>query len=197
ANYNTDYGWQWYPGIDLSYQLARQWKLSTSIGAGQRIPSFTDLHLNHLPGNVGNPSLQPENAWSYEASLQYDRTSLHLQLGYFSRSISDFIDWVREDASLPYSPVNFGRNNMQGIYARLRQEFRLGSSRSLGYRISYNHLQPSLEITDQLQSKYVLESLKHQLVTGLHYRAGQVSVHLLNRWQQRELAEAYSVADVR
>src|SRR5690606_25390348 len=54
ANYNTDYGWQWYPGIDLSYQLARQWKLSTSIGAGQRIPSFTDLHLNQLPGNVGN-----------------------------------------------------------------------------------------------------------------------------------------------
>ena len=52
ANYNTDYGWQWYPGVDLAYLLTNHWKIAASVGAGQRIPSFTDLYLNQLPGNA-------------------------------------------------------------------------------------------------------------------------------------------------
>src|SRR5690606_40169554 len=45
ANYNTDFGWQWYPGIDAAWLFSDHWKVSASIGAGQRIPSFTDLYL--------------------------------------------------------------------------------------------------------------------------------------------------------
>ena len=197
ANYNTDFGWQLYPGIDLAYLLNSYWKISTSIGSGQRIPSFTDLYLNQLPGNVGNEFLQPENAWNYEANIQYNKRNLNLQAGYFYRRITDFIDWVREDASKPYSPVNFGENNTQGIYGRIQQDFHLGEQQSFGYRLSYNHLQPSLETSSGVQSKYVLESLKHQLLVGVHYQLDRLSFNMENRWLQRELAEAYNVADIR
>ena len=197
VNYNTDFGWQWYPGLDLAYFINTSWKISTSIGAAQRIPSFTDLYLNQLPGNVGNESLQPENAWSYEGSIQYQKQDLNLQVGAFSRSITDFIDWVREDASQPYSPINFGKNNMQGVYGRIRQNFHLGNQESMGYRFSYNYLQPSLETPAGVQSKYVLESLKHQLIAGVHYQINRLSFHLQNRWLQRELADAYNIADLR
>ncbi|GHA48542.1 hypothetical protein GCM10007103_31800 [Salinimicrobium marinum] len=197
ANYNTDFGWQWYPGLDLAYLINTSWKVSTSIGAGQRIPSFTDLYLNQLPGNIGNESLQPENAWSYETNVEYQKQNLTLQVGAFSRNITDFIDWVREDASQPYSPINFGKNTVKGIYGRVRQNFTLGNRESIGYRFSYNYLQPTLESSAGVTSKYVLESLKHQLIAGVHYQVDKFSLHLENRWLQRELADAYNIVDLR
>src|SRR5690554_5925026 len=145
ANYNTDYGWQLYPGIDLAYLINDYWKISTSIGSAQRIPSFTDLYLNQLPGNVGNEFLEPENTWNYEGNIRYSKGKLSFQSGYFFRNISDFIDWMREDASHPYSPVNFGNNKMQGVYGRMRQIFDLSNKQSIGYHISYNYLHPTIK----------------------------------------------------
>lgn len=197
ANYNTDFGWQLYPGLDLAYLINTSWKVSTSIGAGQRIPSFTDLYLNQLPGNVGNEFLQSENAWSYEGNIQYQKQNLTLQVGAFSRNITDFIDWVREDDSQPYSPINFGKNTIQGIYGRVRQDFHLGNRKSIGYKFSYNYLNPTMETSAEVQSKYMLESLKHQLIAGVHYQVNRLSFHVENRWLQRELADAYNIVDIR
>ncbi|HLS31858.1 MAG TPA: TonB-dependent receptor [Flavobacteriaceae bacterium] len=197
ANYNTDFGWQLYPGIDLAYLLNDYWKISTSIGSGQRIPSFTDLYLDQRPGNVGNELLQSENAWNYEGNIQYQKGNLQFKTGYFYRNIDDFIDWVRDDASEPYSPVNLGNNKMHGIYGRIQQDFELGNQQSIGYQVSYNYLSPSLETSNEIQSKYILESLKHQLISGIYYRNNNFSIHLKNRWLKRELANSYNVADIR
>ena len=197
ANYNTDFGWQVYPGIDLAYLVNEHWRVSTSIGSAQRIPSFTDLYINQLPGNLGNELLQPENAWNYEGAVQYSKNNLNLKVGYFSRRITDFIDWVREDPSLPYSPINFGENNTQGVYARIKQVFNLTANQSIGYHASYNYLDPSLKAKGGIQSKYVLESLKHQAIAGIEYRINDFSFQIENRWLKRELAEAYYIADIR
>lgn len=197
ANYNTDFGWQVYPGIDLAYLVNDHWKASTSIGSAQRIPSFTDLHINQLPGNVGNEFLQPENAWNYEGTIEYNKNNLNLKVGYFSRRITDFIDWVRDDPSQPYSPINFGKNNTRGIYGRVRQDFNLANNQSIGYHASYNYLSPTLEAASGVQSKYVLESLKHQFMAGVNYKINKLSFHLENRWLKRELASSYHIADIR
>lgn len=197
ANYNTDYGWQVYPGIDLAYLLDPHWKISASVGSGERIPSFTDLYLNQLPGNIGNQSIQAENAWNYEGNIQYNTQHLKIQAGYFYRIISDFIDWVRADASEPYSPINFGKNKIQGVYGRIQQDFSLGSKQSLSYHVTYNYLHPIIDRTTEIQSKYTLESLKHQFIAGINYSINQLSFQLENRLLKRELAEAYDVADLR
>ncbi|MDX1327220.1 MAG: TonB-dependent receptor, partial [Arenibacter sp.] len=93
--------------------------------------------------------------------------------------------------------INFGENTMHGIYGRVQQNFELGGKQFFGYQVSYNYLSPSIETSSEIQSKYVLESLKHQLVAGVHYRINEFSFHIKNRWLQRELANAYNVADVR
>ena len=197
ANYNTDFGWQIYPGIDLAYLINTYWKISTSVGSGQRIPSFSDLYLDQRPGNVGNALLQPENAWNYEGNIQYHKENLQFKTGYFYRTISDFIDWVRVDATEPYSPMNFGENTMQGVYGRLQQNFDLDDQHAIGYDVSYNFMKPSFETSTDIQSKYILESLKHQFIAGIHYRINDFSFSIKNRWLQRELGNAYDVADVR
>jgi len=197
ANYNTDYGWQLYPGMDLAYLINDHWKISGSIGSGQRIPSFTDLYLNQLPGNVGNEFLKSENTWNYEGNIQYNRESLSFQSGYFFRNITDFIDWIREDASQPYSPVNFGNNKMQGIYGRMRQSFDLDKRQSIGYHISYNYLHPTVKTSEGIQSKYALESLRHQFIAGVDYKINSLAVQIENRLLKRELGKAYHVSDIR
>ncbi|MCX7547799.1 TonB-dependent receptor [Xanthomarina sp. F1114] len=197
ANYNSDFGWQIYPGIDLAYLFNSHWKVSMNLGSGQRIPSFTDLYLDQRPGNIGNALLEPENAWNYETNMQYKKGVTQIKIGYFYRQISDFIDWVRDDSSEPYSPVNLGNNTMQGIYGRLQQRFNLKDKQSIGYQVSYNYLQPSLDTSNNLQSKYVLESLKHQFIAGIHYQTNDFSFQIKNRWLKRELANAYNITDIR
>lgn len=197
ANYNTDFGWQLYPGLDVAYLIDEYWKASANIGSGQRIPSFSDLYLDQAPGNVGNPEIQPENAWNYEGDIQYNQRNLHLKAGYFYRHISDFIDWVRTDENQPYSPVNFGENKMHGVFGRVQQDFELGTKHSFGYKISFNYLHPTLETSAENQSKYILESLKHQFITGIHYQISDFSAQIQNRWLKRELANAYNVTDIR
>lgn len=197
ANYNTDYGYQIYPGIDLAYLINDHWKVSTSVGSGQRIPSFTDLYLDQRPGNVGNASLQPENAWNYDANVQYVKENIQIKTGYFYRTITEFIDWVRTEPSEPYTPINLGKNNMHGLYVRLQQDFNLGNSQGIGYQLSYNYMQPSLTSSTDTQSKYVLESLKHQFIAGMHYRVNDFSMQIKNRWLKRELANDYNITDLR
>lgn len=197
ANYNTDFGWQFYPGADAAWLIDARWKIAAGIGSGQRIPSFTDLYLNQLPGNTGNKLLRPENAWNYEGNVQFNKGNINLQAGYFYRNITDFIDWVREDNTHPYSPVNFGKNKMQGVYGRAGRKFDWGNRQSIGYNISYNYLHPDVNTLPGAQSKYVLESLKHQFIAGIRYRLKNFSVQIENRWLKRELAGGYDVADIR
>src|SRR5699024_2647937 len=110
---------------------------------------------------------------------------------------SDFIDWVRMDENQPYSPVNFGKNKMHGVFGRIHQDFELGNQHSVGYKISYNYLYPTLETSAENQSKYVLESLKHQFIAGIHYQINDFSAQIQNRWLKRELANAYNITDIR
>lgn len=197
GNYNTNFGSQLYPGFDVAYILNAYWKISASIGSGQRIPSFSDLYLNQRPGNVGNELLQPEGAWNYEGNIQLNKGNLQFKSGYFYRNISDFIDWVRNQPSQPYSPENLGRIKMKGIYARLQQDFEVTDKQSFGFDISYNYLNPFFETITEKQSKYTLESLKHQLVAGIHYSTNDFSFQIKDRLLKRELGNSYNVADVR
>lgn len=197
VNYNTDYGWQAYPGLDLAYLIDTNWKASASIGSSQRIPSFTDLYLDQAPGNVGNPEVKPENAWQYEAAIDYTSSGVTAKIGYFYRDISDFIDWTREDPSQPYTPYNLGNNKVHGFYTRVGQEFTWNQNHKLGYRISYNHLKPKMLSADDQQSKYALESLKHQVILGLNYAYRDFSIRIENRYIKRELNAGYDVLDAR
>ena len=120
-----------------------------------------------------------------------------LQAGYFYRVISDFIDWVRPDDAEPYTPVNFGKNKIQGVYGRIQQRFPIGQQQILGYHISYNYLHPIINRTTDLQSKYALESLKHQFIATFSYSYNKFCLQIENRLLKRELAGAYDVADLR
>lgn len=197
-NYNTDYGFQWYPGVDLSYEINNDWKASASIGSSQRIPSFTDLYLNQRPGNIGNESLKPEAAWQYEFGIYYTKENKKFQATVFQRNINDFIDWIRTSTDEPYQPHNLGNQIMRGVQAIWQQKIELSRVESFGYKISYQYLSPKTKTLGEGGiSKYSLENLKHQAIVGVNYRNRQIDMQLQSRFIERELNDPYTVIDVR
>lgn len=196
-NHNSDYGFQWYPGVDLAYQFMPHWKSTISVGSSQRIPSFTDLYLDQRPGNIGNPELKPESAWQYEIGVNYANNNKNFVLSLFNRNIHDFIDWTRVDDSVPYQPFNLGEHNMLGGQVRWSQTLKPQENQNFSYRISYQYLSPKKNDNEGVISKYVLESLKHQFILTTNYQWQSVGIHLNNRYIKRELNDGYIVTDLK
>lgn len=199
-NYNSDFGWQVFPGIDLGYQLSSAWKLVAHTGTGQRIPSFTDLYLNQRPGNIGNPDLLTENAWHAEGGLKYTDDRLIAHAGYFYRNLHDFIDWVRVTAEEPWQPRNFQRNRTHGLTASGHYRvYRGADNTSLMVGLAYTWLSPSFEDSQAsgFLSKYAIESLRHQLVANVNLTAGRWSATAAARFNERITYKSYFVGDTR
>ncbi|WP_270090376.1 TonB-dependent receptor plug domain-containing protein [Sphingobacterium sp. SYP-B4668] len=197
-NYNSDYGWQLFPGIDLGYDVAPKWKLVFNAGSSQRIPSFTDLYLQQT-GNIGNPSLLSEQAYQVESGVKYIDNNLIAQVGYFYRSIHDFIDWTRPEETVPYQPFNLGKNNVNGINTSL--QYRIGDRQDINrysINIGYNYLHPSTKKADQqIDSKYAIESLRHQAIANLTFQHRDWSITTANRFQERISYRAYFLSDIK
>ena len=200
-NYNSDYGWQVFPGIDAGYELDEHWKLVAHTGMGQRIPSFTDLYLDQRPANIGNPLVQPERSWHAEGGIKYadNRTVAHI--GYFYRNMDDFIDWVRLSPDEPWQPYNFQRNLTRGLTFsgnyRLSGTDRHGPTWMVG--LAYTWLSPEFEDSHDagFLSKYVIESLRHQASANAHFSSGQFSATVAGRFQERISYKSYFLSDTR
>lgn len=196
VNYNTQYGWQVYPGMDIGYSLNPYWKLVFNAGSSQRIPSFTDLYLNQRPGNIGNPDLRSENAWQLEGAVKYNRAKLSAHAGYFYRNIDNFIDWIRASADVPYQPFNSGENKINGFNGNI--DYRLSSgATSFLLNMGYTYLDPSIKQEAGFTSKYALENLNHQakFIAAAYRDSWNISV--ANRFNQRISDKSYFLTDVR
>ncbi|UYW01712.1 TonB-dependent receptor [Flavobacterium agricola] len=198
ANYNSDYGWEFFPGVDAAYQFLPNFKLGLNVGSSQRVPSFTDLYLNQRPGNIGNPNLNSEKAWQYEANIRYNKKQWHAQAGYFYRNISDFIDWIRTDSSEPYQPFNAAKNKIHGVNFQVRNVFTLNNASKIQASVSYNYLKPEeMVMNNGLTSKYVVESLKHQAIATVNYSYKNWYVQGTYKYQKRELRNGYDITNFR
>ncbi len=197
-NYNSDYDWEIFPGIDVGYQATDHIRIAVNSGTSQRIPTFTDLYLNQRPGNIGNPALKSESAWQNEASIQYQNNNLSLQAGYFYRDISRFIDWLRESTDVPYQAQNLGNNKTHGVFTNLSYKRRLAEQQQLHFNLAYTYLNPSI-INDYKNSiiKYGIESLNHQVQGSVSYILHNWTFTSANRWLERSSTNHYFIADFR
>lgn len=196
-NYNTAFNWAFFPGVDASYQFHEHWRILANIGSSQRIPSFSDLYLNQAPGNIGNPNLQPEAAWQWEAGWAYANNHFSGQMTVFWRDIRDFIDWNREHTLVPYQSQNAGDLRTLGITTQwnYRHPTANGTWRA---QLSYTYLHPEQKnFHTDLISKYQLESLRHQLIGQLNYQINKWELGVSQRYQERLSYTDYYLVDAR
>ena len=120
------------PGFSsgLGVALSEHWSLKANAGYTVNIPTFGQLYQpSH--GSIdqvrGNPDLDEEKVWSYDAGVEYRREKSSLfQVSLFRSDTHDPIVYDR-GADLIYRPVNADRAWRHGIEATLKHRPRNGT----------------------------------------------------------------------
>ncbi|SDL51010.1 TonB-dependent receptor plug domain-containing protein [Pedobacter antarcticus] len=200
-NYNSDYGWQAFPGIDAGYNFAGNWKVFVNAGTGQRLPTFTDLYYKG-PTNIGNAELKAERSAYLESGLKYNGKRLNLNASIFERRINNFIDWVKAEVTDPWQPKNFSRLSTRGytLSADYAVPVQGQVFTSIRTGISLTHLDPRMKttLTDALISRYSVESLRNQYtltVSGSLW--DKLDISLTSRYAERINYKDYVILDAR
>lgn len=197
VNYNSDYEWQIFPGIDMGFALTDKLRWILSAGSSQRLPSFTDLYLSQT-GNVGNPNLKSENAFQIETGFKYISKKVDFQIHYFNRRINRFIEWTRTSDNEPYVPNNLSKTKTNGLGLSFKYQISEDESNTQFYiHGGYNYLDMGLEINPLVMSKSIIQSLRHQTILGFTINKGPFSLTSGNRFQERATYKSYILHDVR
>lgn len=197
-NYNSEYKWQIYPGFDASYEITEALKVVGNIGTSQRIPSFTDLYLDQRPGNIGNADLDSENAFQAEIGMKFSKKAFTFNANYFHRKINNFIDWIREVNSEPWQSNNYGTLVTNGINLRSNFAADLNQNSKLNINLSYSFLNSDFkDIQSEINSKYLISSLKHQITNTIDYQYNDFSVLIATRFNERASGSSYFINDLR
>ena len=170
--YNSTRG-EFSPAVAVGYWLGRGFKLKGSVSHAFRLPTYTDLYY-HDPANVGNPSLRPESAWSYEGGLQWDRGGrVSVSATVFHRRDRDVIDYTKclageTSALVPcddkWHALNVDALNFTGVEAAV--QFRLPHANNVTF--AYTGLHGSQAELQAVMSRYAFNHLTNNGTIAWH-----------------------------
>ncbi|NIG56597.1 TonB-dependent siderophore receptor [Chitinophaga sp. Cy-1792] len=201
-NYNTQYGWQFFPGADVGFNITSDLKVYANAGSAQRLPTYTDLYYKS-PSILGNDQLGPEKAFYTELGVRKYSGKFNFAASGFYRQISDFIDYVKDSIPQPWQPMNFQRADTKGLTASAGYNTNFnekGFFTTFGANVGYNYLSPDFKGDDTHNkiSRYVIESLRHQFVAGANTSfAGHFNLSATARYCMRINYKDYTLVDAR
>ena len=147
------YGKKWIPvmpALFADYVLYAPWKLvpKASIARNYRYPSMNDLYFK--PG--GNPDLEPEKGFTYDAGVEWDFRSKAFQLkgslSAFDSYIKDWILWTPNTKGY-WQPSNvkkvhnYGTEIMLEAATQIRKHTRASLTANYAFTPSINQGKPS------------------------------------------------------
>jgi iron complex outermembrane receptor protein len=193
-NYYSDYGVNFFPGVDLSLMVIPGISLFGNTGYTYRVPSYTNLYYRD-PANLSNPNLKPEYAFSYEAGIKIlNKQTVQVQGSYFNRDGQRIIDYQRNISTDPWYPVNQLDITMSGIDVDAHWK---PADLPLSLNAGYTWIK-AVKSSVEGQSKYALESLNYQFVAGLSIRYTKWLTHTLSyRYYDRISLPTYQIVDTR
>lgn len=150
----------WYPGLDISYQLHQNWKLSASVNNAMRLPTFTDLFYTG-PANMGNPDLMAEKSLTFELGAEYAIDGFQFNLALFQRQGKDLIDWVWYDTIWKTENITELTTNGIEVSGRFSPNILWNIPFWENLQLDYTYLDIHKTEADY-QSKYALNHLRHQ-----------------------------------
>ncbi|KNB60408.1 TonB-dependent receptor plug domain-containing protein [Chryseobacterium sp. Hurlbut01] len=193
ANYSNE-GNFFYPGLDVGYTFYENNKIYGNISKVHRVPTFTDLYYTSKTER-GNENLLPESAVYAELGYQYQTKNILAKASGFYRSSSDAIDWIKYSLQdTVWNAQNIGDTEIKGIELELgHQVFNW-----LKYTVGYTYLDNRFKEFDNGYSRYVLDNLKHQLVTKLQTKfLKNFTNELVYRYNERVNLASYNLLDAK
>lgn len=190
-NTGNEMKFRFYPGVDASYQFARDWKVYASYNTSLRMPTFTELYYS-VGGHKADKYLKPEEMQAVEVGVKYLRPGIRGTLSLYRYHGTDMIDWIKDISQgddAPWQSVNHAVINTIGAEASVLFDIRELMQRDAFVRsvnVSYSYIDQDKETTPNLQSKYALEYLRHKFVAQANFRIWKLlEMNVSYRWQDR------------
>lgn len=194
-NYYSDFGANFFPGVDVGYKVGNHFKMFANAGYTYRVPTYTDLYYSD-PANLGNADLKPEKAFSYEIGLKIiDNPRWQGQVSYFNRDGREIIDWTKSVPTDPWQPDNVAKLNMNGLDFQL-SVLPFGND---WLRINSNFTYIDADKGgDAVISRYAFENLLYQVTESFTWKYVPQLFHSVNfRYNDRANMPDYYVFDTR
>jgi len=196
-SYNT-FGVKFWPGLDVSYSLSQNISVYASGGKSFRIPSFTELYYTSK-AQKGNVNLHPEEAVSVETGLNIHNSFYAFSLCGFFRNGTNLIDWIKNPNDSIWRSENISHVKTSGFDVsltflpdKISENFFIQK-----LKISYTYLNTDFEMKS-FKSQYVLDQLKHQLVTELqHELPFTANMNWVFRYEDRFNQQDYFITDLK
>jgi len=197
AVHYSDWGWEYWPGMDALVTLTPQLRWFSSAAKSFRIPTYTEMYYN-TPTNIGDPDLEAEEAWSYETGLRWQQKRLTMSASVFRRDADNLIDWARQPNTLTWYVQNLSDTTTTGF------EFNADIRRPIAalpwlnrVAVGYSYLDRNVD-SKGLESRYTLNNLRHQVHGTLFLTwFNTVEQVIKARWQERLLGDSSWVMDTR
>ena len=194
TNY-TDFGTQFFPGVDIGFALNEQVRLYGNIGYTYRIPTFTDLYYSD-PTTLGNENLKPEEALTEEIGMRWNVNDWQLSAAAFLRQAANLIDYVRPTEEGRFEATNIREVNTHGVELEAKTQFTIGKQPQR-LQIGYVYLNDDVKAININASRYTINSLRHHFTFNY---ASNITKNLTGnvafKHAQRPLQESYQVLDL-
>ncbi len=185
-----------YSGIDLAYQVAKNWKLYASYNTSMRMPTYTELYYK-VDGHLADKNLLPEEMQAFEVGTKYASRFGVASLSLFKHHGTNMIDWIldmnKPETERVWTSVNHTEVNSYGAEFNSRwnlQQIVPGQSILKIFTLGYSYIWQEQEQKENLLSRYTLEYLRHKLVASLdmnlyHRGSNALDMNIAYRFQDR------------
>ena len=163
-NINSEYGNEYFPGIDMAYNFSNNIKLFTSYNKSMRTPNYTELYYLS-PTNQGNINLKSEHSTNQELGLKWNGKSHKTTFTYYKREGENMIDWVLINGDSIWRTHNLSQLTTTGYELNSRIDINKMFNTNLPIStLNINYAVNESDTTSEgFQSAYVLDHLKSNL----------------------------------
>ena len=194
TNYYTDFDGNFFPGIDVGYQVSKQLRTYANIGKTYRIPTYTDLYYSDLT-TLGNENLKQEEALSEEIGVVFTKNKFDFTAAFFNREAKNLIDYSKDSADDKFQANNIRKLNTMGFEFNSNYKF---SWFSFAQRINlgYTFIEDDIKDIDAAFSRYSINSAKHQFTGQWNSQFFKnISQTISYRYVERTSGDNYGIVD--
>jgi len=163
-NIDSEYGNEYFPGIDMSYNIRDNIKVFTSYNKSMRTPNYTELYYSS-PTNQGNVNLKLEHSTNQELGLKWNGNSHKTTFTCYKREGENMIDWVLINGDSIWRTQNLNKLTTTGYELNSRIDINKMFNTNLPIStLNINYAVNESDTTSEgFQSAYVLDHLKSNL----------------------------------
>jgi iron complex outermembrane receptor protein len=193
----SDWGWEYWPGLDVNVELSDRWSWFASFGESFRIPTYTEMYYN-TPMNIGNPELKPEEAQTWESGIRGAWRNISMEVALFRRESDNLIEWVRTTPQQPWYVANIAETTTTGVETEISIRSPFGDTEFVEQiKAAYAYLDTDMR-NSNLETKYTLNHLRHQfhLSADLKWNPA-LRQHIIYRYEKRLAGDNAGIVDMR